>query len=72
MRTDTAKSLFGFCAKAFDFFKRSTTGSATAQQMKAEAFVVLEVQFGQPVPVQQHDLALGLVEEAENAHAVKM
>ena len=33
---------------------------------------VLKVQLGQPVPVQQHDLALGLAEEAEDAHAVKM
>jgi hypothetical protein len=32
----------------------------------------LKIQIGQPVPVQQHDLALGLAEKVEDAHAVKV
>ena len=34
--------------------------------------LVLQLQFRQPLPVQQHDLPLGLAEEAENTLAVKM
>jgi hypothetical protein len=33
---------------------------------------VLKVQFGQPRPIQQHDLPLGLAEEAEDTLAVKI
>jgi hypothetical protein len=34
--------------------------------------LVLEVQVGQTLPVHQHDLSLGLAEEAEDTHTVKM
>jgi hypothetical protein len=33
---------------------------------------VLEVQFGQPRPIQQHNLPLGPAEEAEDTHAAKV
>ena len=49
-----------------------TKASHPAQRSKSPKASPLEVQFGQPVPVEQHDLALGLAEEAEDAHAVKM
>ncbi len=33
---------------------------------------VLEVQFGQPRPIQQHNLPLGPADEAEDTHAAKV
>jgi len=37
-----------------------------------ELDLILEVQFGQSYPVQQHDLPLGLAEEAKDSLAVKV
>ena len=47
-------------------------GSAGLPEMKSRFSFALKVHLRQPVPVQQHDLPLGLAEEAENTHAVKM
>ena len=50
----------------------SAHGSAGCREVKWRSSLVLKVQLRQPRPVQQHDLPLGLAEEAENTLAVKM
>ena len=45
---------------------------AVAARLPRTGGDVLEVQVGQPLPVHQHDLSLGLAEEAEDTHTVKM
>ena len=47
-------------------------GSAGFPEMKSRSSLALKVHLRQPHPVQQHDLPLGLAEEAEDTHAVKM